>query len=41
MVLTMAVLTFFRLPQLLGNKKLKLVPLIVNGQKLDVEFLKD
>ena len=25
----------------LGNKELKLVPLLVNGQKLDGEFLKD
>ena len=35
MVLPMTVLTF------LENKELKLVPLIVNSQKLDGEFLKD
>ena len=34
-------LNFFLITSLLGNKELKLVPLIVNGQKLDVEFLKD
>ena len=36
----MAVLTFFEITSVLGNKELKLVPLIVNGEKLDVEFLK-
>ena len=36
-----AVLTLFYITSLLGNKELKLVPLTVNGQKLDVEFLKD
>ena len=33
-------LNFLLITSLLGNKELKLVPLIVNGQKLDVEFLK-
>ena len=40
-VLSMAVLlTFFQITSLFGNKELKLVPLIVNGQILDGEFLK-
>ena len=40
MVLAMAVIAFFSITSVLGNKELKLVPLIVNGQKFDVEFLK-
>ena len=33
-------LTFFYITSVLEKKELKLVPLIVNGQKLDVELLK-
>ena len=36
----MTVLTLFQITSVLGSKELKLAPLIVSGQRLDVEFLK-
>ena len=40
MVLTVIVISFFQITSVLRNNKLNLVPLIVNGQKIDLEFLK-